>query len=148
VNKLAFFTSVSRLIPYRTATWLDQDSVSGYRNALEDILQVYKQAGFRVTTVYFDNAFKGLKQFLRETGQITMNVANAQELVPETERSHRVTKERARAMFHRLPYQALPKIALKILVLESAKTLNFFHQRRNILHHQSPNDTIQSKFGP
>jgi hypothetical protein len=30
VNKLAFFTTVSRHIQYRTATWLDQDNVSGY----------------------------------------------------------------------------------------------------------------------
>jgi hypothetical protein len=132
VNKLAFFTTVSRNIQYRTATWLDEDNVSGYRSALEDILHVYKQAGFRITTVCCDNAFKGLKQYLRDTWQITMNVANAQEPVPEIERSHRVIKERARAMFHRLPYQALPKIALKILILESAKKLNFFPPKGGI----------------
>jgi hypothetical protein len=137
VNKLAFFTTVSCNIRYRTATWLDQDNVSGYRSALEDILHVYKE-GFRVTTIRCDNEFKGLKQFLRETWQITMNVANAQEHVPEIERSHRVIMERARAMFHRLPYQALPKLALKILVLESAKKFNFFPPKGGISSTISP----------
>jgi hypothetical protein len=69
---------------------------------------------------------------MRDNWQISMNVANAQEQVPEIERFHRVIKERARAMFHRLPYQALPKRALTILVLEPVKKLNFFHQKGNI----------------
>jgi hypothetical protein len=67
-----------------------------------------------------------------------MDVANAQEHVPEIERSHQVIKERARAMFHRLPYQALPKLALKILVLDSTMKLNFFPPKGGISSTLSP----------
>jgi hypothetical protein len=41
-------------------------------------------------------------------------------------------------VFHRLPYQALPKLVLKILVLESAKKLNFFPPKGGISSTLSP----------
>jgi hypothetical protein len=109
VNKLAFFTTVSRNIQYRTAVWIEKDDLSHHRSALEDILQVYKQAGFKVTTICCDNAFCGLASYLRDVWQIKRNVANAEEHVPEIERSHRVIKERVGNMFHRLPFQTLPR---------------------------------------
>jgi hypothetical protein len=112
--------------------------VAHYRSALNDILQVYKTAGFRVTAICCDNAFSGLTSFLRDIWQIQINIASAQEHVPEIERTHRVIKERARAMFHRLPYLTLPRTALKILVMESTKKLNFFPPKGGVSQALSP----------
>jgi hypothetical protein len=100
---------------------MEKDDLLRHRSALGDILYVYKQAGFRVTTICCDKAFRGLASYLKDVWQKKLNIANAQEHVAEIERSHRVIKGRARAMFHLLPYQSLPKTALQILVMESAK---------------------------
>jgi hypothetical protein len=56
LNKRPFFTTISRHILYRSATWLEDTSVTGYRSAIDDVLHVYKQAVFRVKRVFADNA--------------------------------------------------------------------------------------------
>jgi hypothetical protein len=58
--------------------------------------------------------------------EVTMNYASTQEHVPEAELNNRVIKERFRATFHRLQFQMIPKITIKILIMECAKKLKFF----------------------
>jgi hypothetical protein len=54
----------------------------------------------------------------------------------------RVIQERTRATFHRLPYTALPKLALQALVMESTKCLNYFPTAGGISKHYSPSMII------
>jgi hypothetical protein len=49
----------------------------------------------------------------------------SREHVAEAERNNRVIKEQLLSTYHRLPFQQLPKIMVKILVLDSAKKLSF-----------------------
>ncbi len=52
---------------------------------------------------------------------IDMVYALAQAHVPEIERTIQVIKEHFRATFHQLPFNKLPKIMVKILVMECTK---------------------------
>jgi hypothetical protein len=70
--------------------------------------------------------------------QVKMNYANPQEHVPEAERNNRVIKEQVRATYHRLPFSCLPRIMIKILVIDSAKKLNFFPSKHGISKYYSP----------
>jgi hypothetical protein len=69
---------------------------------------------------------------------IDMNIANPQEHVPEAKRNNRVIKERVRVTYHRLPYKQITKTMTKILVMDSAKKLNFFPAKHGISEYYSP----------
>jgi hypothetical protein len=69
---------------------------------------------------------------------IQVNYASTQEHVPEAKRNNRVIKERIHATYHRLPYDRLPRIMVKVLVDDSAKKLNFFPAKNGISQYYSP----------
>jgi hypothetical protein len=75
---------------------------------------------------------------LQDVYSVVMNYANPQEHVPEAERNNRVIKERFRSAFHRLPFNKIPKIMVKILAMECAKKLNFFPPKGGISPYYSP----------
>ena len=77
--------------------------------------------------------------------QVTMEYAPAGDHVPEAERNNRTIKERVRATFHRLPYKALPKPIMKVLVLESARKLNYFPNKHGISPHYSPRQIVHQQ---
>jgi hypothetical protein len=66
--------------------------------------------------------------------EIKFNYSSPNEYVPDIERSIRVIKERIRATYHWLLFERLPRIMVKMLVLESAKKLNFFHLKMAYHH--------------
>jgi hypothetical protein len=65
--------------------------------------------------------------FAQHNQDVHANYTSSNEHVPEIERSVRVIKERIRATFHRPPYNPLPKIMIKMLVSESAKSSTSSH---------------------
>ncbi|KAL7564642.1 hypothetical protein ACA910_009330 [Epithemia clementina (nom. ined.)] len=145
INGMPFLTPISRHIMYRTACYLQQQSMDHYWSALQDIFRMYNAAGFRITKIHSDNEFRPLRDNLKNLENIEIKLANAQEHVPEAERNIRVMKERVRATFHRLPFTKITKIMTQILVMECAKQLNFFppkdsvstqYSPRMILHHE------------
>jgi hypothetical protein len=69
---------------------------------------------------------------------IQVNYAIPQEHVLEAELNNRVIKERIRATYHRLPYDHLPCIMVKVLVDDSTKKLNFFPATNGISQYYSP----------
>ena len=62
----------------------------------------------------------------------------AQEHVSEVERSIGVIKERFRSMYHRLPFQAMPKAMICIGAMEAAHWLNTFPAKKGISDTYSP----------
>jgi hypothetical protein len=102
------------------------------------VLRVYNAGGFRVTTIHCDNEFRPLLEPLSNEFNVKMNYSNPQEHVPEAERNNRVTKERIRANYHRLPYKRLTRLMVKILVTKCAKKLNFFPRKNGISPYFSP----------
>jgi hypothetical protein len=67
-----------------------------------------------------------------------VNYASPQEPVPEAKHNNRVIKEWIRATYHRLPYDHLPCIMVKVLVNDSAQKLNFFPAKNGISQYYSP----------
>jgi hypothetical protein len=72
-----------------------------------------------------------------------VNLASANEHVPEIERRIRVVKERCRSTRHSLPFQRIPKLLTIHIVLNLVKLLNFFPTKGRISETLSPK-TIMS----
>ena len=82
VNGLAFLTTVSHNLQYRTTQFIKQQTPEVYRQVLEQIFRVYNTGGFQVTTQRCDNKFRPLIEPLDNDIHVGMNFANAQEHVP------------------------------------------------------------------
>jgi hypothetical protein len=102
--------------------------------------QYYLQCGFHITTVHADGEFSPLKTLIESMpGGPMVNLASANEHVPEIERQIRVVKERCRATRHSLPFHAIPKLMTIHIVLNVVKLLNFFPTKRAV------SDTLSRK---
>jgi hypothetical protein len=145
VNGLAFLTTISRNIMYRTAEYVKSNTTKSFKEALSTVFKVYRSAGFKIAFINCDNEFRPLAGEVEEEFQVKFNFANPQEHVPEAERNNRVIKERFRSAYHRLPYKALPKIMVKMLVMESAKKLNFFPPKGGISQYYSPRTIMHQR---
>lgn len=125
VNKIPFLTTISRHINFRTVGLLRSQQAKNITNELIKILALYRQHGFRVEMIMANNEFWTIKPFLADKG-ISINVASADEHVPDVERSIRVIKERARGIFNALPFQRIPSVMLSELICLCVFWLNFF----------------------
>ena len=105
--------------------------------ALESLFLIYHNAGFKVTNINADNAFRPLQEEVSKYN-IKMNLTSAQEHVPEAENNNRRIKERVRATYHQLPYKHMCKALIIMIVMESAKKLNFFPARNGVSKYYSP----------
>jgi len=144
VNKIPFFLTLSRKICFTAVNHLANRSVSEIFKAFKEIYQYYLQRGFRITTVHADGEFEPLRALIAALpGGPTVNLASAQEHVPEIERRIRVVKERCRAKRHSLPFKQLPKLLTIFIVLNAVKLLNFFPTKGGISDTLSPK-TIMS----
>jgi hypothetical protein len=138
INGISFLTTISRNIMYRTAEWIENKTSKAYRSVLDNVFRIYNRAGFKIKIINCDNEFRPLMDELQDVYNVVMNYANPQEHVPEAERNNRVLKERFRASFHRLPFNKMPKIMVKILAMECAKKLNFFPPKGGVSPYYSP----------
>jgi hypothetical protein len=51
INGIAFFTSISRNIMFRTAEPINNQGKEEYVRVMKNVLQIYKNAGFKVTRI-------------------------------------------------------------------------------------------------
>ena len=77
-------------------------------------------------------------------GGPVVNLASANEHVPEIERRIRVVKERSRGSRHSLPFQRIPKLLTIHIVLKSVRMLNFFFPTRGGISDSFSPKTIMS----
>ena len=143
VNGIPFLSSISKRIMYRTCARIVDRTHKHYRSGLEDIFRLYEPQGFVVARIHGDQEFKSVVRELQEDGKIlSFNLANSQEHQPHAERNNRTIQERVRALFHSLPYQALPIIPLVYLVMEAAQKLNFFPPKGGVSPYYSPREIV------
>jgi hypothetical protein len=71
-----------------------------------------------------------------------VNLASANEHVPETEGRIRAVKERCRATRHILPFERIPKLMTIHIVLNVVKLLNLFPTKGGVSDTSSPNSII------
>jgi hypothetical protein len=144
VQGLAFLTTISKRIKYRTAEFVANRKISTLEDKLTNVIKMYQRAGFKVSTIYCDNEFSPLRKILLDQN-ISCNVASAQEHVPDIERSIRVIKERIRAVWHGLPFNAITNTMWKYLVTEVTNKLNYFPVKGGVSSYYSPRAIIHSK---
>jgi hypothetical protein len=134
VNEIPFFLILSRKICFMAVNHLADRTVPQIFKAFKEMYQYYLHHGFHIKTVHADSEFTPLKPLVESMpGGPMVNLASANEHVPEIERRIWVVKERCRATRHSLPYERIPKLMTIHIVLNVVKLLNFFsNQGRRI----------------
>jgi len=145
VNEMPFLTSITRALHCRTTLFLKTRTAKDMHATLDEALRLYNTEGFVINKIYCDNEFRTLMDDVKDDLHVDMDCAVPGGHAPEAERNNRTIKERARATFHRLPYKALPKPIMKVLVMEMARKLNFFPNRHGISNHCSPRQILHRR---
>ena len=136
VNGMIFLTSISHDIYYRTSQYLP--SKKNHVRCIEEIINLYKLAKFKIVAIHCNQEFKSILQDFANNHNITMLCVPSQSHIPRAERNIRTIKERLRLLFHNLPYRTIPKTILKYLVIQTTPTLNYYPARCVISQHYSP----------
>jgi len=127
VNKIPFFLSLSRKICYTAVTDLVNRQVPTIFEAFKQVFRLYKTRGFQTKYLLVDGEFAPLKDMIEGLpGGPTVNLATANEHVPEIERRIRVVKERVRALRLGLPFSRLCKMLIVHLVFYATQMINCF----------------------
>jgi hypothetical protein len=93
INKLPFFTTISRQSKFCTAEMLHNQKASTLLAAIKQVKSVYKKRGFNLSQMFMDGQFETLRGKLASL-QITLYITSNDEHIPEIERHHRTVKER------------------------------------------------------
>jgi hypothetical protein len=127
LNKNPFFLTLNRNIMFTAVNHLADRMVPKIFKAFKEIYQYYLQRGFHITVVHADSEFAPLKPLIESIpGRPMVNLASANEHVPEIKRRIRVVRERCSANRHSLPFERNPKIMTIHIVLNVVKLLIFF----------------------
>jgi hypothetical protein len=133
VNQIPFFLTLSRKIYFTAVNHLANRTVPHIFKAFKEVYQYYLQRGFRITVFHADGEFAPLKILIESMPNGPMvNLASANEHVPEIERRIRVVKERSRSGRLDLPFERIPKLMTIHIVLQSVKMLNPFPSKGGI----------------
>jgi hypothetical protein len=144
VNKIPFFLTLSRKICSTAVNHLADRTVPHIFKAFKEMYQYYLHRGFDIKTVHADGEFAPLKPLIESmTGGHMVNLASANEHVPEIKRRIRVLKEQCWATRHSLLYKRIPKLMTIHIVLNVVKLLNFFPTKGCVFDNLSPK-TIMS----
>ena len=139
VNKVPFFIRLSRKICFTSIKHLANRKVGAIFKAFEVVCKFHLNRGFRITVLSVDGEFAPLQSLVADMpGGPKINLASANEHVPEIERRIRVTKERSRATRHGLPFSRIPVLLTIYIVFNSVKMLNQFPTKAGILDTISP----------
>jgi hypothetical protein len=108
--------------------------------------QYYLQCGFHITTVHADSKLAPLKTLIQAMpGGPMVDLASANEHVPEIECQIRVVKERCRATRHSLPFHTIPKLTTIHIVLNVIKPLFFLPTKGVVSDTLSPKTIISGE---
>jgi hypothetical protein len=134
VNKIPFFLTLSCKICFTAVNQLADRTVPQIFKAFKEMYQYYLQRGFHITTVHDDGEFAPLKTLIEAIpGGPMVNLASANEHVPEIELRIWVVKEQCRATRHSLPFRTIPKLMTIHIVLNVVKLLFFFQRKGEFL---------------
>jgi len=107
VNGNPFFHTISRLIDFRTVATIPSRSKTVLLRETKAVLNMYEARGYNVPDINADKEFACIRN---DVLPIHMNIADADDHVPEVERSIRTVKERIRCTIHGLPFRRIPKV--------------------------------------
>ena len=116
-----------------------------FNAALDEVFRVYNQNGYTIAVIHANREFKPLLQSLEDDKSVKLNLAAANELVPEIERTNRMFKECLRACYHSLPYKNRHRALLLAMVEDCAYKTNFFPVKVGLSQYYSPWTLVEQK---
>ena len=109
IQGIPFLATISKHIKFLTIIPIASRSKALLCDAFDQTFRIYNTAGFQISKLHVDPEFKVLEDVMTDdSNTIKMVYVPAQQHVPEIERAIRVIKERYSAMYHQLPYKAIP----------------------------------------
>lgn len=109
VNKIAFFTAISRnieLIHYRAIANRDKKRI---KDAVQELIKEYAKRGFIVKTIHGDNKFAPLKSWLIDEHKVDLETCDTDAHVLVIERTNHFLKERINCTRLNMPFQKIPR---------------------------------------
>jgi hypothetical protein len=139
VNEIPFFLTLSRKICFAAVNHLANRAVPETFKAFKEMFQCHLQRGFHITVLHADGEFVPLKIMIESVpGGPMVNLASANEHVPEIERRIRAVEERCQSCRHDLPFKQTPKLLTIHIVMNGVRMLNFFPTRGGMSDDLSP----------
>ena len=111
---------------YRTAGFVADRTETTFRKGLDEVLRIYNHCGYKIETIHCDNEFRPMMDPIKDDMGIHMDYCPATAHQPDAERNNRTIKDRVRSTFHRMPYDNIPMVLWKYLVMGCAFGLNLF----------------------
>ena len=125
VNGVPFLTSIDANIRYRMSIYLRNRKADTICEGLDQVLNVYNNAGFTITTIRADPEFLKLVDDMRDAHDVSLEDSMAQAHVPQAEHNNRTLKERIHTLYHAIPFNHMPLQVLVTLMLEATSKLNY-----------------------
>jgi hypothetical protein len=135
VNGSPCFHTVSEHVKFRTVAANKNRSQRTLCQETRAVIKMYEARGFTITRIEGDREFACMENDLLP---IPIDIADADDHVPEVERSTRTVKERTRCLLQGLPFKRMPKKLMKSAVEYANKTLNQFPARNGASEDLSP----------
>jgi hypothetical protein len=115
-------------------------------NELKSMCSYYLQQGFQVVLIKGNDEFASLEAWMATVyGALKLNLASANEHIPEIERKIWVIKEQVRAIIYSIPFNSLPAWMLVHAVLFVTKQLNLFPVKGGLSSKSSPKQIMSGK---
>ena len=139
VNTIPIFITLSRKIDFTTTAHLKYRNIKTIFLEFLAVYKFYLRRGFRIKMVHADNEFGPMKPLIDNLKKgPTINLAAANEHVPEIERRIQLIKERIRSVRSSLPFNKVPSVMIIYLVLSVSKLLTYFITKGGISKTMSP----------
>jgi hypothetical protein len=146
VNKIPFFITYSLVICFLLVTHLSNRKALTIFDALKSMCSFYLQRGFQIVFIKGDGELALLEVWMATVyGAPKLNLASANEHVPEIERKIQVIKKWVRAVIYSIPFNSLPARMLVHAVLFVTKQLNLFPMKGGLSSKLSPNQIMSGK---
>ncbi|KAG7357183.1 hypothetical protein IV203_001871 [Nitzschia inconspicua] len=133
INKMTFLSTYSRDLRFRTVVTLANRQLPHVRDHLQATLRLYHSRGFRISAIYADPEFEGLRTWFPQ-----LETCGADDHIGDVERSIRTIKDRVRSTYRMLPFRQIPRIILGHLVHNVVFWLNSFPSGTGPTTHHSP----------
>ena len=128
-----FFIKLSRKIDFTATAHLKDRNIKKIFLAFLAVYKFYLRRGFRIKMVHANNEFGPMKPLIDKLKKgLTINLAAANEHVPEIERRIQLLKERIISVSSSLPFEKVPSVMIIYLVLSVIKFLTYFITKAGI----------------
>jgi hypothetical protein len=112
--------------------------------AIKTMNNIYKLRGFKITTIYADQAFEHCKDEIAEM-EIDVILCNKNAHVHFIERCIRFTKERIRGVRSMLPFKQIPKRLLMEIIYTIVQLMNAVRRKGGVHPTMSPRQIVTGK---